>query len=92
MEKNKQMINPNELIEFFEAEYCQEEEANEQKKRVSEELASYAENINISPKTIKTAFSLYKKYRSGKNTETECTEYLEMSNIIEEYFSKGNIE
>ena len=87
MEKIK-MINAEQLLEFFDAEYCQEDEAIQQKKQVYDELSSYAENIGVSPKTIKTAFSLYKRYRSGKNSETDCTDYLEMSNIIEAHFAK----
>lgn len=83
------MIDAKQLLEFFEAEYCQEEEAVQQKKQVYEELSAYADNIGVNPKTLKTAFSLYKKYRNGKNSDTDCTEYLEISNIIEEHFSKG---
>lgn len=85
------MIDANQLIEFFEAEYCQDEEANEIKKAISDELKSFAENNSISPKSIKTAFNLYKKFRSGKSTQEDCSDYSEMSGIIEEYFAK-NVE
>ena len=52
------MIDAKQLLSFFEAEYAQDVEADEIKKGISDELKAYAENIEVSPKSIKTAFSL----------------------------------
>ena len=83
------MIDANQLLEFFEAEYAQDVEADELKKNISEELKGYANNIGVSPKSLKTAFSLYKKFRSGKNSNEDCSAYALMSGIVEEYFTSG---
>ena len=41
------MIDANQLLEFFEAEYAQDVEADELKKNISEELKGYANNIGV---------------------------------------------
>ena len=84
------MIDAKQLLNFFEAEYAQDVEADEIKKGISDELKAYAENIEVSPKSIKTAFSLYKKFRSGKHTNEDCSDYVLMSDIIENYFASDN--
>lgn len=85
------MIESDKLIKFFEAEYCEEMEADEIKKGVNEDLKSFAENNELSPKSMKSAYALYKKYRSGKNTSAECSDYAEMSGIIENYFASEDL-
>lgn len=84
------MIDAKQLLSFFEAEYAQDVEADEIKKGISDELKAYAENIEVSPKSIKTAFSLYKKFRSGKHINEDCSDYVLMSDIIENYFASDN--
>lgn len=81
------MIDSAKLINFFEAEYCEELEADEIKKGISDDLKSFAENNQLSPKSMKSAYSLYKKFRSGKNTSEDCSDYAEMSGIIENHFA-----
>lgn len=75
------------LIRFFEAIYGNELEADEIKKGISDDLKSYAENNEVNPKALKTAYSLFKKFRSGKNTAVECEDYAELSDIVNSYFA-----
>ncbi len=86
------MIESDNLIRFFEAEFCDEQEADEIRKGIAADLKSFAENNGVSAKSIKSAYALYKKYRSGKNTPEECSDYSEMSSIIEEYFASGKAD
>lgn len=81
------MIDSDKLIKFFGAVYNEEEEANEIKKGIADDLKSFAENNEIEPKAIKSAYSLYKRYKSGKNTAKDCEDYSEMSGIIENFFA-----
>lgn len=81
------MIESDKLIEFFGAIYNEEEEANEIKKGIAEDLKSFAENNEIEPKAMKSAYALYKRYKSGKNTAKDCEDYSEMSGIIENFFA-----
>lgn len=83
------MMDSDKLIRFFEAEYCDEQEADDIKKGISEDMKSFAENNQISPKSLKSAYSLYKKFRSGKNTSEECSDYAELSGIIENHFASS---
>ena len=84
------MMDSDKLIRFFEAEYCDEQEADDIKKGISEDMKSFAENNQISPKSLKSAYSLYKKFRSGKNTSEECSDYAELSGIIENHFASSD--
>lgn len=81
------MIDSNNLIAFFDAIYKEDEEATEIKKGIAEDLKSFAENNEIEPKAMKSAYALYKRYKSGKNTAKDCEDYSEMSGIIENFFA-----
>jgi len=81
------MIDSEKLIKFFDALFLEDCEADEMKKGISEDLKSFAENNEINVKAIKSAFSLYKRYKSGKNTADDCADYSEMSGIIENFFA-----
>lgn len=81
------MIDSEKLIKFFDALYLEDCEVEETKKGIQEDLKSFAENNEINPKAIKSAFTLYKRYKSGKNTAEDCNDYMEMSNIIDSFFS-----
>ena len=83
-------LNGNELIEFFEGVYSQEEELNKSKKGLKDDMKSFAESNSIGIKALTSAYSLFKKYRSGSNTEYECDEYTQLSNIISDHFSLGD--
>ena len=82
-------VNTNDLIEFFEGLYTEEEQADEIKKQIREDIKGFAESLEVGCKSLTSAYSLYKKYRSGKNTNFECGEYAELSGIVEGYFSSG---
>lgn len=84
------MINKDDLIKFFEAEYSQDCEAEDIKRAISDELKSFAENNDVEAKAIKSAFSLYKRYKAGKNTDKDCKDYVALSGIIEDYFASGD--
>lgn len=81
------MIDSEKLLKFFDALYAEECEADEIKKGVSDDLKSFAENNEINAKAIKSAFSLFKRYKSGKATADDCADYSEMSGIIENFFA-----
>ena len=81
------MIESDKLIEFFDAIYKEDEEANDIKKGIAEDIKSFAENNEIEPKAMKSAYALYKRYKSGKNTAKDCEDYSEMSGIIENFFA-----
>jgi uncharacterized protein YktA (UPF0223 family) len=81
------MIEGQKLIDFFDAEWAEECNANEIKKGIQEDIKAYAENNEIEPKAIKSAYALFKKYRGGKNSQKDIDDYAELSNIIENYFA-----
>lgn len=81
------MIDGDKLIRFFDAIYAEEMEADEIKKGISDDMKSFAENNEINPKAMKSAYGLYKRYKSGKNTADDCADYSEMSGIIENFFA-----
>lgn len=82
-------VNTNDLIEFFEGLYIEESSADEIKKQIKEDLKGFADQLGVGAKSLSSTYSLYKKYRSGKNTNFECGEYAELSGIVEGYFASG---
>ena len=80
-------LSNQELINFFGAIYNREEEIREDRKDLTEQLKSWAENHEIEPKAISSAYNLYKKYKGGKNSARECEDLSELSSIIEDYFA-----
>ena len=83
------MIESEKLIKFFDAQYFTEQEADELKKGIRDDLAEFAKNNEIEPKAIKSAYALYKRYKGGKNSQKDCEDYSELSGIIENYFAEG---
>lgn len=83
------MIDGTKLIAFFNGLYTQDQEADEIKKGISADLKEYAENIEVSPKAIKSAWTLFKKYKGGKNSQQDVDDYSEISGVIENYFASG---
>jgi hypothetical protein len=82
-------VNTNDLIEFFEGLYVEEEQADEIKKQIREDLKGFADQLGVGAKSLASTYALFKKYRSGKNTNFECGEYAELSGIVEGYFASG---
>ena len=82
-------VNTNDLIEFFEGLYVEEEQADEIKKQIREDLKGFADQLGVGAKSLASTYTLFKKYRSGKNTNFECGEYAELSGIVEGYFASG---
>lgn len=81
------MINESELIEFFEGEYSQDISADEVKKSIREEFKSYAKEHQISLKSLNSAYTLFKRYKSGKETDSDINDAALLNGIVEEYFS-----
>lgn len=77
----------NEMLALFNALYSQEEEANDIKREVADNLKSYAEQIGTDAKNLKAAYTLYKKYASGKNFQDDCDDYAELSEIVTSHFA-----
>lgn len=75
-----------ELLEFFRGLYNDDKEAAEIKAGIREDLKSYAEEIEVEPKALRSAYTLYKKYADGKDTAEECSDYNELSNIVVTFF------
>lgn len=85
-------LNNEELINFFCGLFAEEQEADEIKRGIRDDLKSYAENHEINPKAMTAAYSLYKKYKGGKSSAAECEDLSELSGIVEAYFATGEEE
>ena len=94
------MIDAKQLLSFFEAEYAQDVEADEIKKGISDELKAYAENIEVSPKSIKTAhgdaingrnFHEMCRYgiQCGCNSEDDVSRFVEELEKIANWLEEG---
>lgn len=81
------MINESELIEFFEGEYSQDVSADEVKKSIREEFKFYAKENQISLKSLNSAYNLFKRYKSGKETSSDMNDAVLLADIVESYFS-----
>ena len=81
------MINESELIEFFEGEYSQDISADEVKKSIRDEFKFYAKEHQISLKSLNSAYNLFKRYKSGKETSTDINDTALLNDIVESYFS-----
>ena len=81
------MINESELIEFFEGEYSQDISADEVKKSIRDEFKFYAKEHQISLKSLNSAYNLFKRYKSGKETSTDINDAALLNDIVESYFS-----
>lgn len=84
------MIEGQKLVSFYAALADQELEADEIKKDISAQLKSYAENIEVSPKAIRSGYNLYKKYRNGKDTQNDIDDLTEVENIVTNFFTINN--
>ena len=83
------MIDGTKLIAFFNGLWPEDQEADEIKKGISTDLKEYAESIEVSPKAIRSAWTLFKKYKGGKNSQQDVDDYSEISGVIENYFASG---
>ena len=81
------MINESELIEFFEGEYSQDVSADEVKKSIRDEFRFYAKDHQISLKSLNSAYNLFKRYKSGKETSNDMNDAVLLNDIVESYFS-----
>ena len=80
------MIDGNELIEFFEGEYSQDVSADEVKRSIRDEFKFYAKEHQISIKSLNSAYNLFKRYKSGKETSNDMNDAAVLNDIVENYF------
>lgn len=81
------MIEDSKLIDLYSALYNQEEEANEIRKMIADQLKSAETTLHLSTKALKAGYRLYKKYRDGKDTQQELDDYSEVENAVLAYFA-----
>lgn len=81
------IISKKELLDLFQAVYDTEQEIANLRIEASEWLADYAESNELSKKTLKEAYNVYKAFRNGKVTSRD-EDYFTILAIIEESFSR----
>lgn len=79
------IISKDEIINLFEGVFDQEEQAAEIKRDAVEDLKTYSERNELELKSLKQAYALYKKYRSGKMKVSDDM-YFELSSLVEDHF------
>lgn len=85
-------LNNEELINFFCGIFTEEQEADEIKRGIRDDLKSYSESHEINPKAMSAAYALYKKYKGGKSTAESLDDLSELSGVIEAYFADTDEE
>ena len=80
------IISREEVMNLFSGAFDRDEQAAEIKKDIAADLATYAENNELNPKSVKQAYTLYKKYRKG-SVPTDDDSYFELTAAVEEYFA-----
>lgn len=78
----------NELLEFFKGIYQDDKEADEIKAGIRDDLKSYAEEIETDAKSLRSAYSLFKKYADGHLSSEKSNDYSELTNIVINYFEE----
>lgn len=81
------MIEDSKLIDLYSALYTQEEEANEIRKMITDQLKGAETSLHLSAKALKAGYRLYKKYRDGKDTQQELDDYSEVESAVLAYFA-----
>lgn len=76
-----------ELLALFKEEYTDFEEAQEILKGIKEDLKSAAERIKVDPRAVMSAWSVFKKYASGKVTAKENSDTALLESIVVDYFT-----
>lgn len=78
-------VNESELMNFFKSLYSIEEDINEQKEDIKDQLKGYAENAEVSPKALRAAYSYFKKIAAGKTKQSDLDEEGMLTSIIDKY-------
>lgn len=87
MEKMTKMTDDSALISLYSALYDQEQEAEEIRKMVSDQLKGAETSLHLSAKALKAGYRLFKKYKNGKDTQQELDDYSEVENAVLTYFA-----
>lgn len=77
----------NELIDFFKGIFTEEQEADEIKRGLADDIKSWSEAHEASPKVVKAAYNYYKKLASGKDRTDEIEAAEELKGIVYKYLS-----
>lgn len=76
-----------ELIDFFRTLYDSEEEIQEIRESIKDDLNDFATKSEIDKKALNSAFSYFKKYAKGKSNSREMEETSVLNDIIDRHMS-----
>jgi len=79
------IISKSELLDLFEDAYSASKQAELISKESREKLADYAEDHELSKKSVKAAYSSYKAFKDGR-ADAKDEDFFSMLAIIEEHF------
>lgn len=82
-----EMTDDSALISLYSALYDQEQEAEEIRKMVSDQLKGAETSLHLRAKALKAGYRLFKKYKNGKDTQQELDDYSEVENAVLSYFA-----
>lgn len=77
----------NELIDLFRSLFTEEQEADEIRRGIADDLKSWSEAHEANPKVVKAAYNYYKKLASGKDRTDEIEAAEELKGIVYKYLS-----
>ena len=77
----------NELIDFFKGIFTEEQEIEETRRGIADDLKSWSEAHEANPKVVKAAYNYYKKLASGKDRTDEIEATEELKGIVYKYLS-----
>lgn len=77
----------NELIDFFRSLFTEEQEMDEIRRGIADDLKSWSEAHEANPKVVKAAYNYYKKLASGKDRTDEIEATEELKGIVYKYLS-----
>lgn len=77
----------NELIDLFRSLFTEEQEADEIRRSIADDLKSWSEAHEANPKVVKAAYNYYKKLASGKDRTDEIEAAEELKGIVYKYLS-----
>ena len=80
------IVSKDEVLTFFESLYDKESEISAIRDDIKENIEIFADDNDISKKTIRQGYSVYKSYRNGKVAPDDDA-YYEIVAAVEEKFS-----
>ena len=77
----------NELIDLFRSLFTEEQEAENIRRGIADDIKSWSEAHEANPKVVKAAYNYYKKLASGKGRTDEIEAAEELKGIVYKYLS-----